>query len=184
MGQWPHGLHSKCSHRASQLGCKALLVRLPIRFSCVQLARMPTLASSSSLGRPGPGWGNRYRKLLRFTTKLWSLHFLQNLKSAWFWTCLTLQSRNIWQLHCGHWLCDWCSAATIWYWFEQSSLPQSAHFLGLTGQMMASVDTGISKSLNFVCWLILIQANSSAMSCLPWEESVQDPETPNPVMPT
>jgi hypothetical protein len=50
--------------------------------------------------------------------------------------------------------------------------------------MIASLDTGVIKSFNFVLQLILISVTRSAMSCRPWEESSPDPETPNPVTPT
>ncbi len=76
----------------SQLGCQALLVRLPISFSCVQLARMPTLASSSSPGDwlPGPGWGNRYKELPRFIRKLQSIQ-LSYQTSMWTLTMQTMR---------------------------------------------------------------------------------------------
>jgi hypothetical protein len=50
--------------------------------------------------------------------------------------------------------------------------------------MIASLETGVIKSFDFVLGLILISATRSAMSHRPWEESAPDPETPNPVTPT
>jgi hypothetical protein len=89
-----------------------------------------------------------YNKVTERTT------FLPNLKSALFGSCpdLMIKERTAAALewHGGHRQCDWCRAATIPYRFEQHSFRQSAHFLGLHCRMIASVDTGVSKSFNFV----------------------------------
>ncbi len=66
---------------------------------------------------------NRYRKLPRFSYWAYNKFTQLEIRTVHLVSNLTIKERTAAALawHAGHWPCDWCSAATIQYQFEQHS---------------------------------------------------------------